>query len=415
MALKEKNIWKKAKKIIPSGNSFLSKNPSRFPIKNWPIYFSKAKGCVIWDLNNKKYLDFSYMGVGTNILGYADSDVDLAVIKEIKKSNVSTLNTPHEIYLASMLLKIHPWAAMVKFARTGAEANALAVRVARSYTEKDKIIVCGYHGWHDWYLSAKLGSTYNNLDTHLYKNLKISGVFKGLKNSTYSAKYNDLKTLKQIIHKDQNIACLIMEVERTSKPNKNYLQEVRKICTKNKIILIFDECTTGFRETYGGIHLKYKVNPDIAMFGKAIGNGYAITSIIGKKNVMKCFDNTFASSTFWSEKTGFVAGVSTLKKMKKIKSWNVIKKKGKLIKKNLEEIAIKNKLKISFTGMDTLISFSIQGVKNHVLNNFILSNMLKEGFLAGNTIYVSVSHSDSLLKKYIVKMNRIFKKLKNEI
>jgi glutamate-1-semialdehyde 2,1-aminomutase len=408
MELKKK-IWKKAKKIIPSGNSFLSKNPTRFPVKNWPIYFSKAKKCQVWDLFKKKYYDFSYMGVGTNVLGYADSDIDNAVIKEIKKSNMSTLNTKFEVDFAEKILNIHSWAGMAKFARTGAEANALALRVARAYTGKDKIIICGYHGWHDWYLSAKLSTKYNDLETHLYNDLKIDGVFKGLKNSSYSIKQNDIISLERIINKDKNIACLIMEVERLERNDKKFLNAVRKLCNQRKIVLIFDECTTGFRENFGGAHLRYKVNPDIAMFGKAIGNGYAITSIVGKKKIMKCFNNTFSSSTFWSEKIGFVAGIATLNKMKKIKSWEILRKRGTLIKKSLKKIALKNNLQIFFSESNALINFSIKGIDNDYLNTFILDKMLKKGFLAGNAIYVSVAHTENLIKKYIKNMDSIFK------
>ena len=357
---KKEYLWKKAIKLIPSGNNFLSKNPTRFPIKDWPIYFKKAKGCFVWDLDNKKYCDFSYMGVGTNILGYADDYIDGSVIKGIRKSNMSTLNSTEEVNLAQILLEIHPWASMAKFARTGAEANSLSVRLSRAFNNKKKIIICGYHGWHDWYLSAKLNAKYNDLDTHLYKNLKTDGVYSGLKNSTYSVKYNDLETLKKIILKEKkNISCLIMEVERSEKPKKNYLKEVRKICNKNNIVLIFDECTTGFRETFGGLHLKYKVYPDLVMFGKAIGNGYAITALLGKKKIMQCANHTFASSTFWSEKVGYVAAISTIKKMKKIKSWKNIKKKGIYIKKNLNFLAKKFGLKIRFSGLDTLINFKL--------------------------------------------------------
>ena len=405
-------IWNKAKKIIPSGNSFLSKNPSRFPSKNWPIYFSKAKGCEIWDLNNKKFYDFSFMGVGTNILGYADKDVDKAVINEIKKSNMSSLNSKFEVEFADLLKKIHPWSSMVKFARTGAEANSIAIRLSRAYTKKNKIIVCGYHGWHDWYLSAKLGNKHNSLDTHLYKDLKIEGVDKNLKNSTYSVNYNDLISIEKIIQKDKDIACIIMEVERDEKPKKNFLQSIRKICTKKKIALIFDECTTGFRENYGGLHLKYKINPDLAMFGKAIGNGYAITSVVGKKNIMNLAKNTFLSSTFWSEKIGFVAGLATLRKMKKISAQKKLKKKSLKIKKGLFLLAKKHKLKINFKGLDALITFQIGGIRDDKLNRIILSKMIDKGFLAGNKLYVSIAHSDKLIKKYLNNIDIIFKEIK---
>ena len=405
---KNKILWKKAVKIIPSGNSFLSKNPIRFESNKWPIYFSKAKGSSVWDLDRKKYHDFSLMGVGTNILGYSNTKVDKEVFKKIKNGNMTTLNCPEEVIFSDMLLKIHPWAKMTKFAKTGAEANAIAVRLCRAYNKKNKIIICGYHGWHDWYLSA-IYSKKNYLDTHLFPNLKTEGVPKYLKKYVYSVKYNDLLTLKKIIKKDNDISSIIMEVERDHKPQKDYLKSIRKLCDQKNICLIFDECTTGFRDVYGGLHLKYGVNPDVAMFGKAIGNGYSITSIIGKKRIMKFANKSFISSTFWSERSGFVAGIATLKEMKRIKSWKIISEKGKKIKKLLSYEAKKSGLEIVFSGLDALIKFNILNPKIKNYQKIITSEMLKKNFLATNSVYVSISHTDKLIKRYVKEMGKIFK------
>jgi len=410
---KNKILWKKALKIIPSGNSFLSKNPVRFKSDNWPIYFSKAKGSTVWDLDGKKYHDFSLMGVGTNILGYCSKKVDQEVLKKIKNGNMTTLNCPEEVIFSDMLLKIHPWAQMAKFAKTGAEANAIAVRLSRAYNKKNKIIICGYHGWHDWYLSA-IYSKKNYLDTHLFPNLKTEGVPKYLKKYVYSVKYNDLTSLKKIINKDKDISSLIMEVERDHKPQKKYLKSIRKLCNEKNICLIFDECTTGFRDVYGGLHLKYGVNPDIAMFGKAIGNGYSITSIIGKKRIMKLSNRSFISSTFWSERSGFVAGIATLNEMKRIKSWKIISAKGRKIKRLLSLEAKKWGLIIKFSGLDALIKFNILNPKIKYYQKIITSEMIKNNFLATNSIYVSVTHTEKLIKKYVKEMSKIFKKISHK-
>ncbi len=407
---KNKILWRKALKIIPSGNSFLSKNPVRFKSDKWPIYFSKAKGSAVWDLDGKKYHDFSLMGVGTNILGYSNKKVDQAVSKKIKNGNMTTLNCPEEVIFSDMLLKIHPWAQMAKFAKTGAEANAIAVRLSRAYNKKNKIVICGYHGWHDWYLSA-IYSKKNYLDTHLFPNLKTEGVPKYLKRYVYSVKYNDLTSLKKIINKDKDISSLIMEVERDHKPQKKYLKSIRKLCNEKNVCLIFDECTTGFRDVYGGLHLKYGVNPDIAMFGKAIGNGYSITSIIGKKRIMKLSNRSFISSTFWSERSGFVAGIATLNEMKRIKSWKIISAKGRKIKRLLSLEAQKWGLIIKFSGLDALIKFNILNPKIKDYQKIITSEMIKNNFLATNSIYVSVTHTEKLIKKYVKEMSKIFKKI----
>ncbi len=160
------DLWCKAKQLIPGGNMLLSKRPERFLPEKWPSYYDKAKGINVWDIEGKKYIDMSIMGIGTNILGYGHNDVDQAVLDVVAKGNMSTLNCPEEVALAEKLIELDPWAEMVKFARTGGEANAISIRIARAYTGKDKIAICGYHGWHDWYLACNL-QDFNSLNDHL--------------------------------------------------------------------------------------------------------------------------------------------------------------------------------------------------------------------------------------------------------
>ena len=408
---KGQKIWKRAQQVIPNGNMLLSKNPSSFfNLNSWPVYFQKTKGCEVWDLDNKKFYDFSFMGLGTNILGYSNDFVDRAVQKTLNNGNLSTLNCPEEVYLAEKLIKIHPWAQMVHFARSGGEANAIAIRIARAAINKNKVAVCGYHGWHDWYLSANLNNR-NSLDTHLYPNLKYKGVPNDLKNSIYTFNYNDIDKLSEIITKDKQVGIIKMEVERDQKPNKGFLKKVRKLADDNGIILIFDECTSGFRETFGGLHLKYNVVPDIAMFGKALGNGYAITAVVGKKEFMKFTKETFISSTFWTERIGPTAGIATLEEMEKLKSWEKISEIGRFIKKEINKIAIKNEIRIQFSGLDPLITFKFDKKNHDLFTKFLTSEMLKNGFLAKNSLYVSMSHSKTLIKKYLYYLNETFIKI----
>ena len=298
---KNKNHILKAIKYIPNGNMFYSKSRKFFSENVWPTYFSKAKNIYVWDLDGRKYLDFCHMGVGTNILGYSNTYIDNKVKKVVSKGNMSTLNCLEEVDLCEKLVDMHKWSGQAKLARTGGEANSVAIRIARCNTERKKVAICGYHGWHDWYLSANLANK-NNLNNHLAKKLNTFGVPKQLKNTVYTFDYNDLTGLKKLLKNDSEIGIVKMEVQRDIKPKENFLKEIKKLCIKKKLILIFDECTSGFRETYGGLHLKYKVNPDIAIFGKALGNGYAITAILGTKKIMEKSENSFVSSTFWSEK-----------------------------------------------------------------------------------------------------------------
>ena len=263
------DLYKKAKTLIPGGTMLLSKRPEMFLPDNWPSYYSKAKGCKVWDLDGKEYTDMCIMGIGTNTLGYGNEEVDNAVIETVKSGNMSTLNCPEEVALAEKLVEINPWADMVRFARSGGEANSIAIRIARAASGKDNVAICGYHGWHDWYLSANHNGG-DDLSGHLIPGLSPNGVPKNLKNSVFPFHYNDFEELLEIV-KSKDIGVIKMEVMRNVGPEDNFLQKVRDLATARNIVLIFDECTSGFRETYGGIYQKFNVEPDMAMYGKTIG------------------------------------------------------------------------------------------------------------------------------------------------
>jgi len=405
--------WIKAKNIIPGGTMLFSKNPDLLLPKKWPAYYSKAKGCYIWDLDSQKHLDFYSMGIGTNLLGYCRNEIDNNVIKSIKKSNMSSLNAPDDINLAEKLIEINPWAEMVRFTRSGGEANAVAIRIARASSGRENIAVCGYHGWHDWYLSSNLADS-NNLNTHLMENLPIKGVPKGLKNTTFTFDYNNFDQLKKIVN-EKNIGIIKMEVQRHEKPKNNFLKKVRKLANEKKIILIFDECTSGFRETYGGLHKTYDVAPDICIFGKALGNGYAINAIVGKREIMEVSNQTFLSSTFWTERIGSVAALETIKIMKKIKSWEIVTKLGQKLKKNWKSLAKRHSLNIETSGLDAIPIFNFKTKVNdtHQYKNYITQEMLKKKILASNIVYLSTSHNNTILERYFDNLDKIFKQIKN--
>ena len=391
-------LWIRAKQIIPSGNMLLSKRSETILPRYWPSYFSKTKGCFVWDLDNKKYTDVGLMGVGTNILGYNDSSVNNAVKECIQKGNMSSFNCPEEVLLAERLIDLHPWADMVKFARTGGEANAIAVRIARASSGKDKIAICGYHGWHDRYLAANIQNK-KNLNKHLLKGLNTIGVPHSLKNTIFPFKYNDYEELETLVYRE-NIGIIKMEVRRNEEPKDDFLNKVRKLANKKKIILIFDECTTGFRETFGGLHKFYKIDPDMAIFGKALGNGYAITAVIGKKEIMEVADKSFISSTFWTERIGPTAALKTLEVMEKTQSWKEIKRIGSFIKKGWTNLSKKHNLKIVSQGLNSLPTFKLVTKNNFdSYNTLITKKMLEKGFLFKNTVYVSIAHKNNILKK----------------
>lgn len=403
-------LWKRAKAIIPGGNFLLSKNPDFILPGSWPTYFSKCKKISIWDLMKKKYYDFSTMGVGTNILGYANSEIDNKVKKYINFGNISTLNCPEEVALAERLLDLHPNFDMVKFARTGGEANTIAIRIARSTNQKDKIAICGYHGWHDWYLSSNLKNS-SNLNNHLANFLEPVGVPNYLKNSCIPFKYGDYKEFDKVLS-NKKIGIIMMEVSRSKLPDIKFLNYIRKKTKERNIILIFDECTSGFRETLGGIYKKIKIQPDMLVLGKALGNGYPITAVIGKEEIMENAKKTFISSTFWTERLGPVAALKTLEIMEREKSWEVITKNGEYLNRQWTKIAKENKLILEISGLPSISKFQIKSPNFQAYKTFISQEMLKRGYLASTSVYLSIFHNKKNLDKYLENLNDIFKIIK---
>jgi glutamate-1-semialdehyde 2,1-aminomutase len=400
-------LWKRAKKVIPGGNMLLSKRSEMFLPELWPSYFSKSKGCNVWDMDGNKFIDMSIMGIGTNTLGYGHPEVDSAVKKAIQDGNMSTFNCPEEVYLAEKLVEMHPWSDMVRFARTGGEANAISIRIARAASGKDGVAICGYHGWHDWYLSANLENK-ENLDKHLLPRLSTAGVPKVLQNTVHPFSYNNYEELEFLVD-NYDIGVIKMEVTRNIEPTDNFLEKVRQLATRNNIVLIFDECTSGFRETFGGLHKKYNVDPDLAIFGKALGNGYAITAVIGSREIMEAAQSTFISSTFWTERIGSVAALATLNVMEREKSWDRITETGKKIGLIWKELANKNNLSINVFGLPSLIKFSFNSPNSLAYKTLITQEMMSVGYLAGNSVYVCTEHTDEIVSGYSDELDNVFK------
>ena len=388
----------KAKKIIPGGNQLLSKRSELFLPNLWPNYYKKAKGCTIWDLDNKPYLDFAGMGVTACTLGYSNNIINNAISTAAKSGSLTTLNALEEYNLAKIFLNIHKWAEMAKFCKSGGEACLTAIRIARAYSKKEKIAFCGYHGWHDWYISANLENK-KNLNSQLLPGLKTEGVSKSFKGSIFPFNYNDIESLEKILKKKE-IGIIIMEPMRSTLPKDNFLHKVRKLANKHNCILIFDEITSGFHDYYGGIHLKLKVTPDIAIFGKSIANGYPISAIIGKKKIMNKSQDTFISSTMWTDKIGFSASIKTLEYMKKNKIQKKIVKIGKSIKKFWKDSSQKHSIKILISGQESMPYFTFDYKNNLEISTFFTQEMLKRGFLASNLVSVTEAYNKKILAKY---------------
>lgn len=408
---KGQELYQKAKQIIPGGTSLLSKRPEQFLPENWPAYYSKSKGYKVWDLDGKEYIDCSMMGIGTNTLGYANDAVDEAVLKVVKEGNLTTLNCPEEVYLAEKLLEMNPWAGGVRYTRGGGEANSMSIRIARAFSGKDKIAICGYHGWHDWYVSVNLGES-DGLAGHLLPGIPPAGVPKALQGTTIPFHYNNFEELLEIVDKNPDLAAVKMEVCRNFGPEDNFLQKVRNLCTERGIVLIFDECTSGFRETFGGLFEKYGVTPDMTIFSKTMGNGYAICAIVGKKEIMDAAQGSWISSTFWTERIGPSAALATLKEMERTKSWEIITAIGLDNKRRWQEMADKYELKITQWGIPALAGYNFDSPDHLAYKTYITQEMLKKGFLAGNSMYPSIAHTPEVMDSYFEALDPIFQRIK---
>ena len=404
-------LWRRAKKVIPGGNMLLSKRAEQYLQKGWPSYFSRAKGCRVWDLDGNEYIDAGLFGIGTNILGFGHPKVDEAVMQVIQTGNMSTFNCPEEVYLAEKLVEMHPWAGMVRLTRSGGEACAVAVRIARAYTGKSTVAFCGYHGWHDWYMSANLAED-AALDGHLLPGLNPAGVPRGLAGSAKPFAYNDREALFKILE-EGDVGVIFMEVRRGSEPAPGFLEGVRALATQYGAVLIFDECTSGFRKTFGGLHLAYGVEPDIATFGKTLGNGYAINAIVGRTEVMQAAQDTFISSTFWTERIGPSAALSTLAVMEEEDAPARINQIGLKVKDLWESIGHEVGLNIITAGVPSIGTYSIEGFDPIVTKTYVIQEMLKRGFIAGNALYASIEHTDEILDRYRSNTLEVFRSISN--
>ena len=394
-------LWNEAKKLIPGGNQLLSKRAEMFLPDQWPAYYSRAKGVEIWDLDGRKYIDMSTVGIGACVLGYADPDVNRVVKKVVDNGSMATLNAPEEVELAKLLIQLHPWAKMVRYARSGGEAMAIAERIARAYTGKDKIAFCGYHGWSDWYLAANLSNN-KNLDGQLLPGLEPRGVPRGLKGTILPFRYNKLEELKALVAKHKDIGTIVVEPSRHYTADKKFWHGVRKIADQIGAVLVVDEITVGWKIALGGYHLKLGITPDIAVFAKGIANGYPMAAIIGKKEVMEAAQTTFISSTFWTERIGPAAALATIHKLKRLQVQRHLARIGTLVSSGWEKLAKKHGLDIEISGPPALVEFVFQyGDESMAVRTLYTQEMLDRGFLDNGLLYVTYAHKESHVKKYL--------------
>lgn len=405
---KGQELYRKAKTLIPGGTQLLSKRPEMHLPDLWPSYYSRAKGSKLWDLDGNCFTDMTFSGIGSCILGYADPDVNAAVTAAIENGSMTTLNCPEEIELAELLIELHPWAEKVRYARCGGEAMAIAVRIARAASGRDVVAFCGYHGWHDWYVSANLGED-TALDGHLLSGIEPAGVPRALANTAVPFHYNKIEELEAIVSANaRRVGVIVMEPLRGTPPEPGFLERIRAIASDIGAVLVFDEVTSGWRMNSGGIHLTLGVTPDIAVFAKATSNGYPMAAIIGTANVMEAAQKSFISSTYWTERIGPTAALATIRKHRELDVASHLVGVGTRIQKGWQAAADAAGLPITVTGIPPLGHFVFEHEEKEALRTLYTQYMLEKGFLAKNAFYAMLAHTSEDVEGYLAATQEVF-------
>lgn len=410
---KSQALYRFGKSIIPGGTQLLSKRPEMHAPEQWPSYYEQAIGCEITDTEGRRFYDMCMNSVGACLLGYADPDVNAAVIRRMTLGSASLLNCPDEVELARLLIEIHPWAQSARFARGGGEAMAIAVRIARAATGRDNVAICGYHGWNDWYLAANVSAAGNSaLNEHLIPGLDPAGVPSHLGGSTIPFRYNKIDELRNVIKaQGKKLACVVMETTRNSEPDPGFLESVKELCRANGTVLIFDEVSIGWRLCLGGAHLKYNVTPDIAVFAKALGNGIPISAIIGTSETMAAAQTSFISSSYWTEGTGFAAAVAAVKKYQRLDVPKHIKHIGDRMQAGWLELGKQHGVPVKAMGHSCWSARSFDHADAAAIMTLYTVRMLKRGFLAGGGFYPMLAHQDRHVDLFLAAADPVFAEL----
>jgi glutamate-1-semialdehyde 2,1-aminomutase len=414
-------VYREAKNIIPGGTQLLSKRPEMFAPDQWPAYYREARGCEVIDIEGRRFIDMSLGGILACLLGFSDPDVNAAVIRRVNLGSMSTLQTTDEVELAKLLLQIHPWAHNARFTRAGGETMSVAVRIARASTGREKVAICGYHGWHDWYLAANLTPPGNAAQTdqltgHLLPGLEPRGVPSGLAGSALTFHYNQLEELDALIAEHgSDLAAVVMEPTRHTDPAPGFLEGIRERCSRLGAKLIFDEISIGWRLCLGGAHRQFGVNPDMAVFAKALGNGFPIGAVIGTQETMQAAQTSFISSTFWTEGVGPAAAVACVRKLTSLDAPAHLAKIGTQVINGWAHLGRKHKLPVTFPGRPEAAILSFDHPDAAALTTLMTSQMLKRGFLAGAAFNATLAHETRHVTDYLAALDEVFTELATAI
>ncbi|MGE3778292.1 MAG: aminotransferase class III-fold pyridoxal phosphate-dependent enzyme, partial [Pirellulaceae bacterium] len=364
-----------------------------------------------------------HCGILSCILGFADPDVNAAVIRRVHLGSMATQQTADEVELAQLLIDIHPWAEQARFTRCGGEAMSVAVRIARAATGRDKVVLCGYHGWHDWYLAANLTPQSSSslgegtgaarqLDTHLLPGLAPAGVPRTLAGSVLTFRYNQLDELDAALDRaGDDLAAIVMEPTRSVDPQPGFLEGVRARADRRQVPLVFDEISSGWRYCLGGAHRMYGVDPDIAVFAKAMSNGFAMGAIIGRRQVMEAAQTSFISSTFWTEGIGPAAALAAIRKMMRCDVPGHLSRLGREVQEGWRRLGAKHGLPLVVGGRPASCSLGIQHPDQAALMTLLTTRMLTKGFLAGASCSLTLAHQPHHIARYLDALDDVFAEL----
>jgi glutamate-1-semialdehyde 2,1-aminomutase len=394
-------LYRRAEQLIPGGTQLISRRPTRFANGVSPVFFESAKGARFTDIDGNEYIDW-VSGIGAIILGYCDPIVDDAVTRQIHKGVMTSINHELEVELAELRVDRIPCAEMVRYAKGGGDACVIAVRIARGTTGRDKILFCGYHGWHDWYLAANLDAE-SSLNAHLFPGIEPIGVPRALQGTAAPFPYGDLDALGNALDANRGeVAAVIMEPLRSSDPPEGYLSGVQKLSREHSAVLIFDEVSTGFRPSDAGVQPVLGVTPDMAVFAKSISNGYPMGAVVGRRDVMEPASRMFISSTYWSDTIGLAAAIATLQEVKKRDVPAHCRDIGKRLKTGIEEIAQQTGLPVSCVGVDyhPHLQFNVSDTTLQTkLATLYIQEMATQGCHGYPSFYLNAAQGDTEIEQ----------------
>ncbi len=395
-------LWQRARTVISGGTGLLSKRAEMFDAKGWPSYFSRCSGCEVWDLEDRRYLDFAG-GVGAILLGYADPDVTAAVRRRLSLGTYCTLVNPQEVELAEQLLVLHPWAGKVRYARGGGDAMTMAVRIARAATGRSGVAFCGYHGWHDWYLAANLGET-DALNGHLLPGLEPTGVPRELKGTAVPFKYNDLAALDAALARlGDNLAAVVMEPMRSQVPQDDFVAKVAARCRAAGGVFVVDEVTSGLRYGFPGAMARLGIEPDLIVYAKAMSNGFPFGTVIGREAIMQAADGSFISSSYWTDGVGPAAALAVLEKVQRLKVQESVWHQGGILQAGLQALAAAHPVcRLLVGGMPATPTMNFDlGADAPLAQALYVRKMRARGFLVSSYYFVMLAHDEGKIRQLL--------------